>query len=188
MRVVRHLEGLHPVRLQAVRPPHAGDPRVAHPKLLRQRAGAPLRGVFRLGLRGRFKNLLGQLGPVGARVARPRGVLLDPRQAFFREPLPPRPDRAPGHADFHRDLGVRLPLGRQQHDLGPLHQPHGRRVAPAVLGELHPLLLRQLDRYRYPDAALRGLERKAFYHQKALSAIRSRNSGRWVATRTGVSP
>ena len=146
-RVVRELERLRAMGLQAISPPDAVDQRPRDAHFSRQRADAPMRrGPRPIGCRladdlGRQRRLL-RRWPAPA-----WGVLLDARQSRLGKAVSPLADGFHARAKFGGDVAVLLPIGSRQQDLGPQHQP-GRCTPPArPFNERLPIIVRKRDYY-----------------------------------------
>src|SRR5438552_1715969 len=66
-------------------------------------------------------------------------------EPFLKEAFPPQRNRPQRAAETAGDLRVRLPLGREQHDLRSQHLAVRHRVAGSPRAQLPRLLLAQLN-------------------------------------------
>jgi len=128
--IVRQLERLGAMRLQAVCFPDSLHHRRRRPQLGRQRSRTPVRGAGRLFGRGLAENLRRQRRRGRRRSSAARGILLNARQSPLGEAASPLANRLHAGLQLQGDFLVEFSSRRQQHDLGPQHQPRRRRAAP----------------------------------------------------------
>jgi len=121
-RVLRELEGLHPMRLQAVRTSDAVDGGVSAPLRPRHRAHAPLRGGRRRGVQRCLDYGLDLVRPDRGLAARAGLFVVESGHAAADEALALQEHGRAAHADLAGDSGIRPSGGGEQDEAGPLDQ------------------------------------------------------------------
>jgi hypothetical protein len=129
LRIVRELEGLRAMRLQAIRLPHPLHHAVRHFQMLRQRARAPMRSSMWVFSRRDAHDLRRDFGAF-RRSAAARRITLDTRKARLREAIAPQAHRLHTGLQLRGDVFIELAICRRQHNLRSQNQ--SRRRAPAA--------------------------------------------------------
>ena len=160
--VIRQLEGLHQVRLEAVRLPdplHAG---VGEADGTGHLADAPMRRRLRRLVQGLMHNPLDHLGAQRRLASRSRRIAAQSGDAFGKVALLPAPHRHLTFADQPDDRHRADPVSRQQHYPCPPNQLL-RRVPPRNQPfQRRPLRGRQPDACQCLRHSPRIAERKPF--------------------------
>ena len=153
LRVVRQLEGLHPVRPQTVRRPDALHAAMADPGGLRHRPAGPVRPLTRrFGQRHRNHPLyrLRRQRWLAGRAGR---LMQQPVYAFGHEARLPAPDRRLAFAGLPLDRHRADPIRAQQHNPRPPHML--LRTVPRSDHRLQPLPIARikpdLNAFSHPD-------------------------------------
>ena len=115
-RVVAELEGSHAMRFQSVGAPDATHTGLADAGCPRHGARGPMRGVGRLLMKRHLHHFLHPPVGDGARLARPRRILLQGRDAASQKAAPPTRRLFRRHPHTPSDLPVLQPLGSKQYD------------------------------------------------------------------------
>ena len=146
VRILRELERLDPVRLQAVSLPDPAHALGAQIHMRSQRARAPMRS------RTRGRTLLGQPNDLGLllgsdllRLARAGPVAQQPRESALLVPVQPAHHCRRRHANARADLLVFQTGGRGENDAGALNHPLGCRARTDQALQLSLVSVAQLD-------------------------------------------
>jgi len=121
--VVRELERLDQVRLEATPGPDPLNCGRTDPDLFGHRPTAPMHCPGRLFVLSQAHDLLDLLRGDPRLAAATTADHRELGQPLLREPGPPRPNRHRGDANRCGDLGVGHTVGGHQQHLGPLHLP-----------------------------------------------------------------
>ena len=132
-RVVRDLEALCQMGLQACVRPYLAHARGRNAHRVSHRRAAPVRGIGRCFLHGLRDHLESHFSGQRRHPRGPRLVPFEPRHALVEKPLLPAPDGRLRHARPPHDLDSALTVRRRQHDIGAPCKL-ARRVAVAQQG------------------------------------------------------
>jgi hypothetical protein len=167
LRVVRQLEGPHPVRLEAVGRPDALHAAMADPRRFRHRPARPMRRLARrLGERHLdhpFDHLRRQRRPAGWA----SGLVQQAVDAFGHEARLPAPDRRLAFAGLPLDRHRAYPFGAQQHN--PRSPDMLLRAVPRADHRFQPLPVARTkpDLNAFPHPARLAYLRASWNHSSA---------------------
>jgi len=143
--VVRHLEALYPMRLEAVRLPDAPHARFTDTGHRCHAARTPMRRVIRPLLRRQCHDGL-DLARGDLRLAPgPRLIVLDPSHTISDKATAPACYHASPDTKVRTDLFVRLALRREQYHLGTLGQSNRNRSPSRPRPQLFTLCFAQFN-------------------------------------------
>ncbi len=167
LRVVRQLEGAHPVRFEAVRRPDALHAAVADPGGFRQRPASPVRPLARWLGQGQFDHPLDHRWRQRRLAGWPRGLVQQAVDALGQNARLPAPDRRLALAGLPLDRHRADPIGAQQHDPSPPHMLL-RAVARSDYGfQPFPVARTKPDLNAFPHPARLAHPRAGWNHSSA---------------------